>query len=190
MPEMDGVEATHFIRTKMQVPVCNTPIIAMTASALIGEEEKCIAAGMNDYISKPFNPTNLYQKIEKLLPKELKKQSNLLIDLTLLHNRAEGDNEYLREIFESYITEMPIYISEMKGFLQNKDWKGIKMQAHKMRSPIALIGAIKLKKLLETIDFYDLDESENAELIDMVEKSITKSLKTIEEIRNELNLIS
>ncbi|MGZ4049080.1 MAG: tetratricopeptide repeat protein, partial [Bacteroidia bacterium] len=49
MPEMDGLEATHFIRTQMPAPVCNTPIIAMTASALIGEEEKCISAGMNDY---------------------------------------------------------------------------------------------------------------------------------------------
>jgi signal transduction histidine kinase/CheY-like chemotaxis protein/HPt (histidine-containing phosphotransfer) domain-containing protein len=190
MPDMDGLEATDYIRNKMEAPICNTPIIAMTASALIGEEEKCIAAGMNDYISKPFNPTNLYDKIEKLLPKDLKKSSSKLIDLTILHKRADGDNEYLKEIFESYITEMPIYISEMKEFLDNKDWKRIKMQAHKMRSPIALIGAIKLKKLLETIEFYDLDESENAKLIDMVDKSIIKSLKTIEEIRNELNLIS
>ena len=189
MPEMDGLEATHFIRTKMPAPVCNTPIIAMTASALIGEEEKCIAAGMNDYISKPFNPNNLYEKIEKLLPEE-KRAASRLTDLTLLNERAEGDQEYLKEIFESYITEMPVYISEMRKFLSDRSWNSVKAQAHKMRSPISLVGAVKLKKLLETIEFYELQDGQNDELIAIVEKSTDNCLKTIEEIRNELNILS
>lgn len=189
MPEMDGLEATHFIRTQMQAPICNTPIIAMTASALIGEEEKCITAGMNDYISKPFNPTNLYEKIEKLLPKEFKNRKNKLIDLTLLNDRAEGDKEYLKEIFESYVTEMPIYASEMKQFLLESNWKAIKIQAHKMRSPIALIGAVKLKKMLETIEFCELQDGKSRELIATVEESIEACLETIEDIQNELDLL-
>ena len=63
MPEMDGYTATRVIRTTLPAPTCEIPIVAMTASALIGENEKCYKAGMNDYVPKPFDPTLLLQKI-------------------------------------------------------------------------------------------------------------------------------
>lgn len=66
MPEMNGFEATVHIRTKMN-GISNVPIIAITAAALQGEYEKCMAAGMNDYILKPFEPNDLFDKIEKLV---------------------------------------------------------------------------------------------------------------------------
>mgnify|MGYP000987176861 FL=1 len=63
MPEMDGYTATREIRSGKHTSNNNLPIIAMTASALIGENQKCFKAGMNDYISKPFEPQNLLNKI-------------------------------------------------------------------------------------------------------------------------------
>lgn len=69
MPEMDGNEATRHIRKKFTAPKSDIPIIAMTAHALAGEAEKCINAGMNDYISKPFDTKALYSKIESVLRK-------------------------------------------------------------------------------------------------------------------------
>jgi len=65
MPEMDGIEATRYIRTSMTDSVSRIPIIAMTASAFRSEYDKCIEAGMNDYISKPFKPDELYLAILK-----------------------------------------------------------------------------------------------------------------------------
>jgi len=62
LPEMDGYEATRHIR-KLPVPKCDTPIIAMTAHAIAGEAEKCRIAGMDDYISKPFDENVLHEKI-------------------------------------------------------------------------------------------------------------------------------
>lgn len=186
MPEMDGIEATQFIRKGLPEPICNTPIIAMTASALIGEEEKCIEAGMNDYISKPFNPNDLFNKIVRLIPRELKTAIHKSIDLTLLRKRAEGDTEYLKEIFESYITEMPIYLNELNAFIEDKNWDAIRKQAHKMKSPIALVGAVKLKKLLEKIELEALTESKRDELTVLFEEVNQLCLKTIEEIGKEL----
>jgi PAS domain S-box-containing protein len=72
MPEMDGYEATAYIRNKMPDPKSNIPIIALTAFALKGEAEKCVEMGMDDYISKPFNQTNLYEKMLKLIKKDSK----------------------------------------------------------------------------------------------------------------------
>ena len=190
MPEMDGIEATQYIRKELPSPICNTPIIAMTASALIGEEGKCIVAGMNDYISKPFNPNDLFNKIVQLIPQELKTTIDKSIDLTLLRKRAEGDNEYLKEIFDSYITEMPLYLKELNKFIEQKNWDAIRKQAHKMKSPIALVGAVKLKQLFEKIELEVLTESKRGELTVIFEEVDRLCLKTIEDIGKELKSIS
>ncbi|HNV94980.1 MAG TPA: ATP-binding protein [Bacteroidales bacterium] len=63
MPEMDGYETTSFIRTNFPAPKSKVPIIALTAAVIQGEKEKCLSIGMNDYISKPFNPNELFEKI-------------------------------------------------------------------------------------------------------------------------------
>jgi len=67
MPEMDGYEATLHIRNKLPSPKCNIPIMAMTAHVLPSEEEKCYKAGMNGYISKPFDANFLYSKIASIV---------------------------------------------------------------------------------------------------------------------------
>ncbi len=69
MPEMSGYEATHQIRTRSTIPNPNIPIIAMTANAMKGDREKCLDAGMDDYISKPVDPSALVDMIEKWLLK-------------------------------------------------------------------------------------------------------------------------
>ena len=60
MPEMDGYQATGYIRNDMKSGI---PIIAMTADAMKGEADKCMEAGMQDYISKPFDPKDLFDKV-------------------------------------------------------------------------------------------------------------------------------
>ncbi len=68
MPEIDGFEATATIRKKEETTAARIPIIAMTAHALKGDRERCLAAGMDDYVSKPIQAGALFEAIEKLLP--------------------------------------------------------------------------------------------------------------------------
>lgn len=72
MPVMDGYEATKIIRTELSKQITNIPIIAMTASALISDKAKCLSSGMNDYIAKPFQAKDLYEKIIAQLEKSLR----------------------------------------------------------------------------------------------------------------------
>ncbi len=65
MPEMDGFEATAAIRLKEKVTGHHLPILAMTAHALQGDQERCLAAGMDGYISKPIRALDLIELVEK-----------------------------------------------------------------------------------------------------------------------------
>lgn len=67
MPKMDGYEATRQIRNQLPIPKCNVPIMAMTAHVMPNEEDKCYKAGMNGYISKPFDTATLYSKIATIV---------------------------------------------------------------------------------------------------------------------------
>jgi len=69
LPVMDGYQATRYIRTNLSTPKSSIPIIAMTACAMHGEQEKCLEAGMNGYVSKPFNVKTLYTNISRVLNK-------------------------------------------------------------------------------------------------------------------------
>ena len=68
MPEMDGFEATAVIREQEKSGVKHIPIIAMTAHAMVGDRERCLAAGMDDYLSKPISSVDLFAAIERLMP--------------------------------------------------------------------------------------------------------------------------
>lgn len=186
MPEMDGIAAMRYIRDKFPAPLNAIPIVAMTASALLGEREKCIELGMNDYISKPFNPSDLYEIIANLLPEKVS-QNKPGTDLSLLKKRAEGDKEYLRDILDSYVTEMPLYIVELRQAMASGDVKAVSAQAHKMKSPAALVGAAELRKMFENIETSGREGLEGSISAESVEKSIHECLKTIEELREELN---
>lgn len=63
MPDMNGYSATEIIRNQLSAPACHIPIIAMTGHAMLGEKEKCLSIGMNDYLSKPFKPEMLKEII-------------------------------------------------------------------------------------------------------------------------------
>lgn len=190
MPEMDGFEATRVIRNNPDPQVSKVPIIAITAAAFLGDRKKCLMAGMNDYISKPFNPEDLLEKLRVFLTVDKKFLSEQSCDLSLLRERAAGDNNFIREILQSYIQEMPLYIAEMELHLENKDWAEVSKQAHKMKSPIALMGAVQLKELYSKIETEALISNEKSTLVSIIRSAQAQCLRTVEELKHELDRIT
>lgn len=153
MPEMDGYMATEKIRYDLHL---NLPIIAMTAHALAGEKEKCLGAGMDDYISKPINEEQLY----KLIHKHALNSSNIkasVINIEYLRSLSNGDEDFERNMIKAFSEQMPQELKELKTAIDQKNYKKIRSIAHNMKSTVSYLGLQQLTPLLEQIE----TESEN-----------------------------
>lgn len=203
MPGMDGIEATQYIRHNFPEPVNQIPIIAMTASALQGEKERCLNGGMNDYISKPFNPVTLYKKIihwctdektqgiEDESPVETPlRKTKRLIDLSLILDHASGDIEYVKEVIRIYIETMPEYLTELKNYYKQEKWEDLEKQAHKMKSPVAYLGVTELKDALEKMERMGTQNMNVFSLKDLMKIAIELTEASVFELMKELNRIS
>ena len=181
MPVMDGFEATKIIRNyelgitnKAQTDDSSSlfairnssfviPIIAMTAHAMQGDRDRCIEAGMNDYVTKPISLRALVEVLDKWLPKEnddrcaevMKKneteedasRSSLIFDRAGLMARLMNDEDLARMLIERFLKDIPERISTMKGYLETGDVTGAEHQAHTIRGASANMGGGRLREV-------------------------------------------
>lgn len=169
MPVMDGYEATVYIRKQLPPPVCNTPIIAMTAHAFNTNAERCFETGMNEFITKPINPDALYAKLAKVLaanPKPLQADAVLpetenipngitpkqLINLSYLQSLAGNDPDVLITMLETIVADLPAEIASLEEHCNAGNFDLLKATAHKMKSTCAYMGTENLKELARSIE--------------------------------------
>lgn len=139
MPEMDGYQATQYIRNELKSKV---PIIAMTAHSLVGERDKCLTIGMDDYLPKPFAPADLFTKITSLATAhEVRSASHeSLVDLTYLNEISDNNKEFEREMMELFIQQVPGELDSMDKAIQEANHKAVNEIAHKLKSSYSLLG--------------------------------------------------
>jgi CheY-like chemotaxis protein/HPt (histidine-containing phosphotransfer) domain-containing protein len=158
MPEMDGYEATAEIR-RVESKVLNhkVPVIAMTANAMKGDREKCLNAGMDDYLSKPIYPNELSDMVEKWIGKQgasqeeetkvsNKEQADNIFDRESLLDRLMGDEELANEILGEFLEDVPRNVTALKEALDNGDAPSIQFQAHTIKGQSANVGGEALCK--------------------------------------------
>ena len=148
MPEMNGFEATKYIRHKLNSKI---PIIALTADVTTVDLAKCRAVGINDYIAKPVDERLLYSKIVELVKKPLQldsyketkkvKNENLkCIDLNFLMRRTKSNTSLMMEIISAYLKQTPLLVSAMNQGLLDKDWDLLYSAVHKMIPSFSIMG--------------------------------------------------
>jgi signal transduction histidine kinase/CheY-like chemotaxis protein len=156
MPQMDGYAATKYIRNVMHI---STPIVAMTASVLKGEKEKCISIGMNDYVSKPFDFSFLYSRISHFLGFETVKYvapvkqnpgTEKLFDLSLIEEM--DDNEYLTGILSTFLNGTPAELSQLQSAFSADHYEDVYKIAHKLKTSVGLFKANGLFNILTGIE--------------------------------------
>ena len=156
MPEMDGLEATRLIRdSHSNVLNHDIPIIAVTASAIKGDRERFLNAGMNDYISKPIDSEKLLETIGKYVsvsapnkgqpPDDTVQDQTDIFDKDELLNRVGGDEELLQELLNLFLVNFPGQLHELRQALQHNDAVKIAEQAHTIKGASANLGAHTLK---------------------------------------------
>jgi len=161
MPEMDGFEATRAIRNLMlekddsKGRMSDIPIIAMTAHAMTGDREKCIDAGMDDYVSKPIKPEALYSVINKVARKSQsvkerkrtqpsqgsKTFSPKTFDLSSTMETVSGDEDLFQEIAGIFLETCSDYIAKIKKGIAGNDAGIFEREAHSLKGAIGNFGA-------------------------------------------------
>lgn len=164
MPIMDGFEATKIIRNDFPDGKNEVPIIALTANAIKGDNEQCFAAGMNDYISKPFLPDQLHSIIAKYYhgdirtnqfagtQSEISNEEKKLTDLSYLKNIAANDISFMFEMIETFVEKTPELLKEMELASSSKNWKMLGSLAHKLKPSVTFMGIHSLKELVKEIE--------------------------------------
>ncbi len=162
MPELDGFETTIRIREKEESTRTHIPIIAMTAYAMDGDREKCIAAGMDDYIAKPIKAEQLYDKIENLLQAKIRNTDVESTPVNLLETMriVDGDKKLLEELVMIFVNDCPKRLKEIREAIENGDPRGLELSAHSFRGAVINFGARnafdllnELEKIGKTADF-------------------------------------
>jgi CheY-like chemotaxis protein len=190
MPEMNGFEATEYIRGKMNSRI---PIIALTADVTTADLNKCTAVGMNDYISKPLDEKLLYNKMVELLrvpdtETPLPSEEPEYVDLTSLKNRTKGNRELMLEMIALYIEQTPILIRQMKQGVQDRDWASVYMAAHKIIPSFSIMGMHNDYEIMaRKIQEYSSVREHLDEVNDMVLKIEDICTMACEVLKGELN---
>ena len=153
MPLMGGIEATIQIRNNLQSQI---PIIALTANAIHGEKEKCIHAGMNDYLSKPFKSEELFEIIAKWTinnldatkNKKQKQKQTSLYNLEIIKSISNNNPEFVNKMIRIFKEQTELFITDLNEAIRNDDRDKIKFLAHKMKPSIGNMGIHLLKDII------------------------------------------
>ena len=168
MPEMDGYEATAAIRT-YEGETQHTPIIAMTAHAMKGDRERCLEAGMDDYVSKPVDSEKLMAAIARQIqdspqpapetPHRQREASEKdVFDGSALLERLGGDEEFLKEVIAMYVEDSQELVNSLTTALQTHDAKRIKDSAHALKGASASVTANALKETAFEVELAGKEE--------------------------------
>ena len=212
MPDMDGIETLDKLRKIENCINADTPIIALTANAIVGVKDEYLKAGFNDYITKPIRPKKLESMIVQYLPKELVLEKDAVIEINEEQNEdlpsVNGvswnvaleylfDKELLLETLNDFVTEGKDNGEKLKKLLldlkasgddnREEAFKNYCIQAHAMKSNAKMIGAIAISEMAKWLEFLAKDEKID-EIIAMNDLFLEKWNELIEELSIKFNI--
>jgi PAS domain S-box-containing protein len=169
MPEMDGFAATAAIRAREAATGAHTPIIAMTAHALKGDRDRCLAAGMDGYVAKPLRSRELFEALEGLVPAAADAAAAARpaptgsetqpadFDMAATLERMDGDVELMKELAGLFLSEWPQRMVEIGQAITQRDPARLQRAAHTLRGSV---GNFAARQAFETAQRLESDGQE------------------------------
>jgi two-component system sensor histidine kinase/response regulator len=155
MPEMDGLAATAAIRESEKLSGAHLPIFAMTAHAMKGDREQCMAAGMDGYMTKPVRFSEIQKTLEAVAA-ELRTvappATASLWDKAAALDRLEGDEELLQDICRIFLEESPKLMTELRQAVAAEDPEAVSRAAHSLKGESAYLGAANVSQMAKQLE--------------------------------------
>ncbi|NGP54643.1 hybrid sensor histidine kinase/response regulator [Thioalkalivibrio sp. XN8] len=168
MPVLDGFEATSAIRAETEAAGRRVPIVALTANALAGDRERCLAAGMDDYLAKPFTRAQLEGVLRQWVAPRVEDADsardsaaesnphNEFIDTAVLRQYEEldasGEGALAARLIQAYLETAGTIIQDMRSAIGTPDLNAVRQHAHKLKSGAANVGARRLAELAARLE--------------------------------------
>ena len=169
MPMMDGLEATARIRALADPAKARLPIVAMTAHALKGDQQRCLAAGMDAYVSKPVAANELIEIVERLaeegrkagadtrpatVPAEQSPAADLppVFDFEEALEKCIGQSDLLQELMDCFFADADHILHDLAEAARNADASGLANTAHKLKSTVVYLGAEPLLRAVRRLE--------------------------------------
>jgi len=203
MPEKSGIEATQEIRAFDDEKKKNIPIIALTANALKGEEQKYLAVGMNEYLTKPFTAKELQDVITRVINNtgsfgsryvsdEIAEinDSEKLYKLDLLQEMSHGNHEFVVKLARIFIETVPVTAQELIAACEQQRWEDASKLAHKLKATIDTMQIVAIKQDIRVIEREgkDITAEPQENLLALAHKVSKVIDATVRQLREEFNL--
>jgi signal transduction histidine kinase/DNA-binding response OmpR family regulator len=191
MPDMDGLEATTTLREREKEAGEHIPVIAMTAYAMKGDRERCLAAGMDDYVSKPIHAEALFDTIAAVLGhasdtgqrgKPVSEVAESVIDWDAALEAVDGEESLLQTLVEAVLEESPRILEAIRRAVADRDATSLRTAAHTLKGSIryfradaAFDAAFRLERMGKDGELSDADQ-----VLRVLEKETARILRLLE----------
>lgn len=191
MPGMDGLEATKRIRQMEAKSGAHVPIVAMTAHAMRGDRERCLEAGMDDYLTKPINPELMLGVISKFAPGQANQRNrskqaavSVPLDMDKLDKRFEGDKELRHQLMQVFLEEYPILMGDVRRAVSESDPDALARAAHTVKGSLGYFEAAGASKAA-----IDLEQQGRSGNLTTAQENLARLEREMERVREALGRI-